>query len=125
MSIWDHTAKKPLRHYPTYVLEMQDIRFNVDRSRLAVGVSYGWEHGKDAPLTLFGRGCGCGDGVGEYEEEQGERLWRRREGRRRAQRWAEVEGGLAIFYGPLRWVPRWAPSHTVECRQPQSWNDHL
>ena len=65
MSIWDHTAKKPLRHYPTYALEMQDIRFNVDGPQLAVGVSYGWEHSKDAPLTLFGGGCGCGDGVGE------------------------------------------------------------
>ena len=32
---------KPLWHYPTYVLEMQDIRFNADGSWLAVGVSYG------------------------------------------------------------------------------------
>ena len=77
MSIWDHTVKKPLRHYPTYPLEMQDIRFNADGSQLVVGVSYRWEHSEDTPLTLFGRGCGCGDGVGEYEEEQGERLWRR------------------------------------------------
>ena len=61
MLIWDHTAEKPLWHYPTYALKMQDIRFNVDRSRLAVGVSYGWEHSKDAPLTLFGGGCGCGE----------------------------------------------------------------
>ena len=77
MLIWDHTAKKPLWHYLTYVLEMQDIRFNADGSQLAVEVRYGWEHSEDAPLTLFGGGCGCSDGVGEYEEEQGERLWRR------------------------------------------------
>ena len=74
--IWDNTVKKPLRHYPTYVLEMQDIRFNADGLRLVVGVSYSWEHSEDTLLTLFSGGCGCGDGVGKYKEEQGERPWR-------------------------------------------------
>ena len=56
MSIWDHTVKKLLRHYLTYALEMQDIRFHADGLRLAVGVSYGWEHSEDAPLTLLAGG---------------------------------------------------------------------
>ena len=48
MSIWDHTAKKRLRQYPKYALGVQDIAFSADGARLAVGVSYGWEHGEDA-----------------------------------------------------------------------------
>ena len=48
MSIWDHTAKKRLRQYLKYVIGVQDIAFDVDGSWLAMGVSYGWEHGEDA-----------------------------------------------------------------------------
>jgi len=47
VSIWDHTAKKRLRQYPKYALGVRDIAFNVDGSRLAVGVSYGWENGAE------------------------------------------------------------------------------
>ena len=47
MSIWDHTAKKRLRQYPKYPLGVRDIAFNADGTRLAVGVSYGWERGED------------------------------------------------------------------------------
>jgi hypothetical protein len=47
VSIWDHTAKKRLRQYPRYALGVRDIAFNVDGSRLAVGVSYGWENGAE------------------------------------------------------------------------------
>lgn len=47
VSIWDHTAKKRLRQYPKYPMSVQDIAFNVDGSRLAIGVSYGWENGAE------------------------------------------------------------------------------
>jgi len=53
VSIWDHTAKKRLRQYPKYGLGVQDIAFNVDGTRLAVGVSHGWEHG-DQPGKSVG-----------------------------------------------------------------------
>ncbi|KAF8517022.1 WD40 repeat-like protein, partial [Hysterangium stoloniferum] len=54
VSIWDHTAKKRLRQYPKYSLSVQDIAFNVDGSRLAVGVSYGWEQGPEQAAKNVG-----------------------------------------------------------------------
>lgn len=54
VSIWDHTAKKRLRQYPKYAISVQDIAFNVDGSRLAVGVSYGWENGAEQAAKSLG-----------------------------------------------------------------------
>ena len=39
VSIWDHTAKEWPQQYLKYVLRVQDIAFNVDRSQLTVGVT--------------------------------------------------------------------------------------
>ncbi len=48
VSIWDHTAKKRLRQYPKYHNAVNDISFNMSGTKLAVGVSYGWEKGESA-----------------------------------------------------------------------------
>ena len=48
ISIWDHTAKKRLRQYPKYHNSVNDISFNTNGTKLAVGVSYGWEKGEPA-----------------------------------------------------------------------------
>lgn len=48
VSIWDHTAKKRLRQYPKYHNAVNDISFNMSGTKLAVGVSYGWEKGEAA-----------------------------------------------------------------------------
>jgi len=48
VSIWDHTAKKRLRQYPKYHNAVNDISFNMNGTKLAVGVSYGWEKGESA-----------------------------------------------------------------------------
>ena len=78
--IWDHTAKKQLWQYPKYMLRVQDIVFNVDRSWLAVGV-------RDIPFIIFGGVCGCSG-----RQEQGVRGcgdgWQY--GQWQVQRWAEV-----------------------------------
>ena len=54
VSIWDHTAKKRLRQYPKYPIGVQDIAFNIDGSRLAVGVGYGWENGAEQAAKSLG-----------------------------------------------------------------------
>ncbi|GJJ15256.1 hypothetical protein Clacol_009532 [Clathrus columnatus] len=54
VSIWDHTAKKRLRQYPKYASGVQDIAFNNDGSRLAIGVSYGWENGPEQAAKSVG-----------------------------------------------------------------------
>lgn len=54
VSIWDHTAKKRLRQYPKYALGVQDVAFNLDGSRLAIGVSYGWENGPEQAAKSVG-----------------------------------------------------------------------
>ena len=48
ISVWDHTAKKRLRQYPKYHNAVNDISFNTNGTKLAVGVSYGWEKGESA-----------------------------------------------------------------------------
>lgn len=48
ISVWDHTAKKRLRQYPKYHNAVNDISFNNTGTKLAVGVSYGWEKGESA-----------------------------------------------------------------------------
>ena len=48
VSVWDHTAKKRLRQYPKYHNAVNDISFNSTGTKLAVGVSYGWEKGEPA-----------------------------------------------------------------------------
>ena len=48
VSVWDHTAKKRLRQYPKYHNAVNDISFNTNGTKLAVGVSYGWEKGESA-----------------------------------------------------------------------------
>jgi len=48
VSVWDHTAKKRLRQYPKYHNAVNDISFNKTGTKLAVGVSYGWEKGEPA-----------------------------------------------------------------------------
>jgi len=48
VSVWDHTAKKRLRQYPKYHNAVNDISFNNTGTKLAVGVSYGWEKGESA-----------------------------------------------------------------------------
>ena len=80
------TTSSRRRQYLKYALGVQDIAFNADGSWVTVEVSYSWEHGEDTPFILFGGGCGCGNSVGENEEGQGERLWRRGEGRQRGQK---------------------------------------
>ena len=54
--IWDHMEKKPLRHYLKYALEMQDIRFNADGSRLAVGGELWLGAQQGRPINTFRRG---------------------------------------------------------------------
>jgi hypothetical protein len=46
--VWDHTAKKRLRQYPKYHNAVNDVSFNKTGTKLAVGVSYGWEKGEHA-----------------------------------------------------------------------------
>ncbi|PVG01361.1 WD40 repeat-like protein [Serendipita vermifera] len=56
VSIWDHTAKKRLRQYPKYHNAVNAVAFNRTGSRLAVGVSYGWDKGQEgARLPENGR----------------------------------------------------------------------
>ncbi|CAG7849792.1 Mitotic checkpoint protein BUB3.2 AltName: Full=Protein BUDDING UNINHIBITED BY BENZYMIDAZOL 3.2 [Serendipita indica DSM 11827] len=47
VSIWDHTAKKRLRQYPQYHNAVNAISFNAAGSKLAIGVSYGWDKGQE------------------------------------------------------------------------------
>lgn len=48
VSVWDHTAKKRLRQYPKYHNAVNDISFNKTGTKLAIGVSYGWDKGEPA-----------------------------------------------------------------------------
>lgn len=43
VSIWDHNAKKRLRQYPKYHNSVNDVAFNSTGTKLAIGVSYGWD----------------------------------------------------------------------------------
>lgn len=47
VSIWDHTAKKRLRQYPKYHNAVNAVSFNKNGTKLAVGVSYGWDKGAE------------------------------------------------------------------------------
>lgn len=47
VSIWDHTAKKRLRQYPKYHNAVNAVAFNKTGTKLAVGVSYGWDKGAE------------------------------------------------------------------------------
>ncbi|KIM26668.1 hypothetical protein M408DRAFT_330444 [Serendipita vermifera MAFF 305830] len=47
VSIWDHTAKKRLRQYPKYHNAVNAVSFNKTGTKLAVGVSYGWDKGQE------------------------------------------------------------------------------
>jgi cell cycle arrest protein BUB3 len=47
VSIWDHTAKKRLRQYPKYHNAINAVSFNKTGTKLAVGVSYGWDKGQE------------------------------------------------------------------------------
>jgi cell cycle arrest protein BUB3 len=47
VSIWDHTAKKRLRQYPKYHNAVNAVAFNQTGTKLAVGVSYGWDKGAE------------------------------------------------------------------------------
>lgn len=48
VSIWDHTAKKRLRQYPKYRNAVNDVAFNKTGTKIAIGVSYGWDKGAEA-----------------------------------------------------------------------------
>jgi cell cycle arrest protein BUB3 len=51
VSIWDHQLKKRLRQYSKYHSSIPSIAFNCDGTKLAVGVSYGWEAGEEGAKT--------------------------------------------------------------------------
>ena len=65
MLIWDHTVKERLQQYPKYVLRVQDIAFNADGSRLAVGVM---ARRPRSSVHTFWWGVWMRHGVGENEK---------------------------------------------------------
>jgi cell cycle arrest protein BUB3 len=47
VSVWDHAAKKRLRQYQKYHNAVNAVAFNKTGTKLAVGVSYGWDNGQE------------------------------------------------------------------------------
>ncbi|KAG8826384.1 hypothetical protein FRB91_002163 [Serendipita sp. 411] len=47
VAIWDHTTKKRLRQFPSYHSAVNAVAFNKTGSKLAIGVSYGWDKGQE------------------------------------------------------------------------------